>query len=225
MTLILVVEDEERISSFLAHGLESAGFTVQVAPTYREGLHIALDGVAQLIILDIGLPDGDGMQLLKEVRKHHITTPVIVLTARSSVDDRVAGLEGGADDYIPKPFHFAELLARVRVRLRVAETEAPTGNQALSLEAGNLKLDLLTRQATIDARVIDLSAREFTMAETLLRHQGRVLSREQLLDQVWGYDHDPGSNIVEVYIAYLRQKLGKDRIETVRGMGYRLKAL
>jgi DNA-binding response OmpR family regulator len=220
MTMILVIEDEERISSFIAHGLEAAGYTVQVAGTYRDGLHFAY-GDPELIILDIGLPDGNGLDLLKELRRLKITTPVIVLTARTSIDDRVAGLEGGADDYLPKPFHFEELLARVRVRLRAASSgDAGT---PLVLETGGVKLDMLTRQAVVDGENVDLSAREFALAETLMRHPGHVLSREQLLAQVWGYDHDPGSNVVEVYIAYLRQKFGRAHIETIRGMGYRFK--
>ena len=154
------------------------------------------------------------------MRSQHDPIPVIVLTARDSVQDTVAGLEGGADDYMPKPFRFEELLARVRLRLmpdRVAE--------ATVLSCGGLQLDLRTRQAHVDGRTVDLSAREFALAETFLRHPGQVLSREQLLSHVWGYDYDPGSNVVDVYVRYLRRKLGAERFVTLRGMGYRLDAV
>jgi DNA-binding response OmpR family regulator len=142
---------------------------------------------------------------------------VIILTARDDVSDKVAGLEGGADDYVTKPFRFEELLARVRARLRDERSVEPT-----VLRAGAMTLDLRTRRASTDGQTIDLTAREFTMLEVLIRHAGQVLSREQLLSHVWGYDYDPGSNVVDVYIGYLRKKLGPDSIETVRGMGYRL---
>ncbi|MDR1295272.1 MAG: response regulator transcription factor, partial [Bifidobacteriaceae bacterium] len=172
-----------------------------------------------VIILDVGLPDGDGFEVLAAIRARRITVPVIILTARSSVADRVAGLEGRADDYMPKPFHVDELLARVRLRLR-----DPGGRGEVTvLRAGSLALDLRTRRADVAGRRVDLSAREFSLAETFLRHQSQVLSREQLLAGVWGYDRDPGSNVVDVYVRYLRHKLGPDRIETVRGMGYRLR--
>jgi two-component system, OmpR family, copper resistance phosphate regulon response regulator CusR len=144
---------------------------------------------------------------------------VIILTARDDVSDKVAGLEGGADDYVTKPFRFEELLARVRARLRDERTVEPT-----VLRAGDIVLDLRTRRASTAGRTIDLTAREFTMLEVLIRHAGQVLSREQLLSHVWGYDYDPGSNVVDVYIGYLRRKLGSGAIETVRGMGYRLAA-
>jgi DNA-binding response OmpR family regulator len=143
--------------------------------------------------------------------------PVIILTARDEVSDKVAGLEGGADDYVTKPFRFEELLARVRARLRDERTVERT-----VLRAGEIVLDLRTRRASTEGRTVDLTAREFTMLEVLIRHAGQVLSREQLLSHVWGYDYDPGSNVVDVYVGYPRKKLGQDSIETVRGMGYRL---
>jgi DNA-binding response OmpR family regulator len=146
--------------------------------------------------------------------------PVIVLTARDSGTDTVRGLEGGADDYVSKPFRFAELMARIRLRLR-NRTDSPV-DQAMVLEHGAVLLDLRTRQASVDGRVTDLSAREFALAEMFLRHPGQVLSREQLLSHVWGYEYDPGSNVVDVYVGYLRKKLGARLISTVRGMGYRL---
>jgi DNA-binding response OmpR family regulator len=145
--------------------------------------------------------------------------PVIILTARDDVSDKVSGLEGGADDYVTKPFRFEELLARVRARLRDERTLEPT-----VLRAGEIALDLRTRRAAVEGRTVDLSAREFTMLEVLMQHPGQVLSREQLLSHVWGYDYDPGSNVVDVYVGYLRKKLGPSSIETVRGMGYRLAA-
>jgi len=169
------------------------------------------------MILDIGLPRMDGFTVLHKLRTAGELIPVIVLTARDSVHDTVAGLEGGADDYMPKPFRFEELLARVRLRL-VTER----GAESTVLTHDGLQLDLRTRRAHVDGRTVDLSAREFALIETFLRHPGQVLSREQLLSQVWGYDFDPGSNVVDVYVRYLRRKLGADRIATVRGMGYRL---
>ena len=171
------------------------------------------------MILDLGLPVRDGLTVLRQLRADDVAIPVIVLTARDAVNDRVAALEGGADDYMAKPFAFAELLARVRLRLRTPGQAEPT-----VLRYGTLALDLRTRFAHVDGQAVELTAREFTLAEVLLRHPGQVLSREQLLDHVWGLGFDPGSNIVDVYIRYLRRKLGVERIETVRGMGYRLTA-
>ena len=174
-----------------------------------------------LLILDLGLPGMDGMEVLRQLRGRGETLPVIVLTARDGVDDTVSGLERGADDYITKPFRFEELLARIRVQLR--KVHQPTAKDDTKLQIGNLTLDLLTRQVWLGGREIELSAREFTLAETLTRHPMQVLSREQLLDRIWGYDYDPGSNVVDVYIGHLRRKLGNDSIETVRGVGYRLR--
>jgi DNA-binding response OmpR family regulator len=218
MTSILLIEDEERISTFVAKGLTAAGFSVLVAESAFDGFALAISGDIDLIILDIGLPDSDGFTLLRKLRDKGISAPVIILTARSSVTDRVAGLEGGADDYLAKPFHFDELLARVRVRLRSSPTDEVT-----TLRVGELVLDLRSRRVEQGGRVIDLSAREFALAETFFRHPGQVLSREQLLSRVWSYDFDPGSNIVDVYVGYLRRKIGGDHFETVRGMGYRMK--
>ena len=217
MNRILIVEDEPRISSFIAKGLRANGFTPTVAAEGTTGLDYAMSGEFDLIILDIGLPDIDGFTVLNRLREAGSRVPVVILTARNSPTDTVAGLEGGADDYMPKPFRFDELLARVRLRLR-ADHSPDVG----ALTVGDLRLDLHTRRAHLGARSIDLSAREFALTETLIRHAGQVLSREQLLSRVWGYDFEPGSNVVDVYIGYLRAKLGAERIETVRGMGYRL---
>lgn len=220
MSTILIIEDETRIAAFIAKGLKSAGFTTRHTDQGIDGIHIAMEEDIDLIILDVGLPDIDGFEVLEQLRGQGLDTPVIMLTARTSIEDRVAGLSSGADDYMPKPFSFEELLARVRLRLRVAtETVASSVNQ---LSHKGLSLDLRTRKASVDGIEVDLSAREFTLAETFLRNPGQVLSREQLLNTVWGYDFDPGSNVVDVYVAYLRTKLGKERFQTVRGMGYRL---
>ncbi|HIZ34192.1 MAG TPA: response regulator transcription factor [Candidatus Ruania gallistercoris] len=219
MSQILIVEDEERIASFVAKGLRAAGYSPTVVSTGTEGIDLASTGEFDLLILDLGLPDQDGFDVLNTIRGQGGTLPVIILTARSSVTDTVTGLESGADDYMAKPFRFEELLARVRLRLR---TE-PTGEGSAVLSHDGLMLDLRTRRATVGGREVDLSAREFTLAETFLRSPRQVLSREQLLSRVWGYDFDPGSNVVDVYVRYLRKKLGADRFETVRGMGYRLR--
>ena len=217
MNRILIVEDEPRIASFLAKGLRAAGLTPSVAEDGFTAVQRAGTGEFDLVLLDVGLPGQDGFAVLRQLRARGLRTPVIMLTARDSVADTVAGLDTGADDYVTKPFRFEELLARVRARLRPAETAgAPT------LEAGGVLLDLQTRQAVVEGRQVELTAREFTLLETLLRHRGQVLSREQLLSHVWGYDQDPGSNVVDVYIGYLRRKLGRHCIATVRGMGYRL---
>jgi len=218
MSSILIVEDEPRIVAFLTKGLKAAGFTTHTTAAGREAVELALQTSFDLIILDVGLPDIDGFEVLQRLRGQGVTAPVIMLTARSSVADRVAGLEGGADDYMPKPFSFEELLARIRVRLR---PEAAGADQ-MRLTHRDMVLDLRTRALTLEGRTVELSAREFALAETFMRHPGQVLSREQLLSAVWGLDFDPGSNVVEVYVSYLRNKLGRDRVETVRGMGYRL---
>ncbi len=218
MSQILIAEDEERIASFIAKGLRAAGHAPLVVGTGREAYDHAVSGDVDLLVLDLGLPDQDGFTVLRRLREARSTLPVIILTARSSVTDTVAGLEGGADDYMAKPFRFEELLARIRLRLR---TEAPAGDGSV-LTHGDLRLDLRTRRAHVGDRTVDLSAREFALAEAFWRNPGQVLSREQLLSRVWGYDFDPGSNVVDVYVRYLRKKLGPDVIETVRGMGYRL---
>jgi DNA-binding response OmpR family regulator len=218
---ILVIEDEPRIASFVAKGLRAAGFTPTVVDDGKDGLDHALSGEFDLAILDIGLPRLDGFALLEQLRGAGSRLPVIALTARDSVADTVRGLEGGADDYMPKPFRFDELLARVRLRLR--DYAAAGGGEGQDvLEHGKVRLDLRRREATRDGVTVELSAREFTLAEMFLRHPGQVLSREQLLSHVWGYEFDPGSNVVDVYVGYLRKKLGPDAIRTVRGMGYRL---
>lgn len=220
MTSILVVEDEPGISSFVAKGLTSAGYNVTVVDKGADAISGALGGDYSLIVLDIGLPDMDGFEVLEQIRGQGATLPIIVLTARSSVEDTVSGLEQGADDYMSKPFRFEELLARIRLRLKNASSDDPSN--MVQINVGGLHLDLRTRCATIDGEPVELSAREFTMLQAFMEHPEQVLSRSQLLDMVWGYDFDPGSNVVDVYVRYLRRKIGSERIVTVRGMGYRL---
>jgi two-component system, OmpR family, response regulator len=218
MSQILIVEDEPRIAGFIAKGLRAAGFATLVESSGSAAVELVLAEPIDLVVLDVGLPDIDGFEVLARLRGQGVAIPVIMLTARSSVADRVAGLQSGADDYVPKPFAFEELLARIQLRLRTD----PAGETAMILVHGDLSLDLRTRRASVAGRSVDLTAREFTLAEVFLRNPGLVLSREQLLSGAWGYDFDPGSNVVDVYVRYLRRKLGADYFETVRGMGYRL---
>jgi DNA-binding response OmpR family regulator len=216
MTTILLVEDEPRIAAFVSRGLESAGYTTVIVDDGAEGLQRALAGDIDLVLLDVGLPTMDGFEVLNGLRAQGSRVPVIMLTARSSTRDTVEGLDAGANDYVSKPFTFDELLARVRSRLR--ETVSAPG---VSVAHGDVVLDILARRATVGGREVELSAREFALAEQFLRSPGRVLSREQLLSRVWGLDFDPGSNVVDVYVRYLRGKLGAHHIVTVRGAGYR----
>jgi two-component system, OmpR family, response regulator len=225
MTRILIAEDEERIVSFLEKGLRAGGYTTVSVGTGPDALALARDDSFDLLLLDLGLPGMNGHEVLQAVRTRGETMPVIILTARDGVDDTVAGLQGGADDYVTKPFRFEELLARIRLRLRDTSSPEPT-----VLLAGGVRLDLRSRRASVSEpsgageRMVELTSREFALAEVFLRHAGQVLSREQLLSHVWGYDFDPGSNVVDVYVRYLRRKLGDRVIETVRGTGYRLRA-
>jgi DNA-binding response OmpR family regulator len=219
VTRILIAEDEARLASFLEKGLRATGYTTTVV---SDGLHAstaARDEDFDLLILDLGLPGMDGLEVLRELRAHGQRLPVIILTARDDPADKVAGLEAGADDYLAKPFHFEELVARVRARLR---GDRPEPDQVLRV--GGISLDLRTRWVSVEGDTIELSAREFELLRTFLQHPDQVLTREQLLSHVWGYDYDPGSNVVDVYIGYLRRKLGQRRFETVRGVGYRFRS-
>jgi DNA-binding response OmpR family regulator len=220
---ILVVEDEAAIADFLERGLEAEGFAVRTAADGVEGEGLALGGAFDLIVLDRMLPGRDGIEVLTAIRREKPTLPVIVLTARGEVADRVEGLDAGATDYVTKPFSFAELLARVRAHLRQAGAEPTT-----TLEAGGIQLDLLSRRAERNGISVRLPEREAELLAFLMRRAGQVCTQREILTSVWGYDHDPGTNVVQVYIGYLRRKLGEPGspapIETVRSVGYRLKA-
>jgi two-component system, OmpR family, response regulator len=216
MSRILIAEDEPRIAGFIEKGLRAAGFTTTVVADGNAALAGARSGDYDLLVLDLGLPERDGYAVLQAIRQARSTLPVVVVTARDTIEDTVATLEGGADDYIAKPFRFEELLARIRLRLKGDRVP-----EASVLQVGTMALDLRTRHARIGSRIIELSAKEFALAENFFRHPGQVLSRGQILSQVWGFDFDPGSNVVEVYVSYLRRKLGPEVISTVRGMGYR----
>ncbi|MES2170832.1 MAG: response regulator transcription factor [Actinomycetota bacterium] len=217
MANILVAEDEPEIADFLVRGLRGAGHEAVVAVDGPQALASALSGTFDLVLLDVGLPGLDGFSVLRSIREQTDTLPVIVLTARSGVADTVVGLDAGATDYVSKPFRIDELLARIRRGLREADRQP-----LVVLSWKGLSLDLRTHRGNVDGRTIELSAREFALAEELMRHPGTTLSRQHLLSTVWGFKHDPGSNILEVYVSYLRDKLGAARIETVRGLGYRM---
>lgn len=220
---ILVVEDDERITSFLAKGLEAEGYPVVIASNGVDALGwLEQMGTAcQLVLLDLGLPGVDGLEVLREMRRRRMAVPVIVVTARDEVDQKVAGLDAGANDYLTKPFSFAELLARIRAALRV-------GSQTLGarLSFGDVDFDLLAKVAWRAGHRIDLAPREWALLELFLRHPHQIFSRSQILSRVWAYDFDPGSNVVDVYVGYLRRKLNRPGlrplIRTVRGAGYRL---
>ena len=220
MNRILIAEDETRLASFLEKGLRASGFATTVVNDGGAATMMARDDDFDLLVLDLGLPGRDGLEVLRELRRSGQRLPVIILTARDDPGDKVAGLEAGADDYLGKPFHFEELLARIRVRLRAEEAVS----EQRVLRVGDVALDLSTRWATVRGSTVELSAREFELLRTFLQHPNHVLSREQLLARVWGYDYDPGSNVIDVYVGYLRRKLGSDRFETVPGVGYRYRA-
>ena len=223
MTSILIAEDEPRIASFLEKGLKAKGFATAIASDAIEVVQMVFNDTFDLLLLDLGLPEKDGLVVLEELRGQGADLPIIILTARDDINDKIAGLEGGADDYVTKPFRFEELVARINLRLRSNQnTSATTSTKNTVLQVGHIFLNLRTRKVEYQGKQIELPAKEFTLLETFLEHPGQVMTREQLLDRVWGYDYDPGSNIVDVYIGYLRKKLSSEAIETVRGVGYRL---
>ncbi len=220
---ILLVEDDQKIAQFVRKGLQEAGFAVDHAPDGVEGLHLALGEPYDAAVVDIMLPHMDGLQLIEEMRKKKIKTPVIILSAKRSVEDRVKGLQTGGDDYLVKPFSFSELLARVQALIRRSASESePTG-----LNVGNLSIDLLKREVRRDDTVLELQPREFTLLEYLMRNAGRVVSKTMILEHVWEYDFDPQTNVVDVLVCRLRNKLDKGfdqkLLHTVRGVGYVLK--
>ncbi len=220
---LLVVEDEKKVARFVKKGLEEEGYAVDVAPDGEEGLGMALDGVHDLIILDIHLPRMDGLGVLQELRKKKVATPVLLLTVRATIEDKVLGLDAGADDYLTKPFAFQELLARVRALLRRrADAEAPV------LQVGDLTLDPARRLASRGGEKIDLTPKEFALLAYFMRNSGRVLTRTMISEHVWDYDFDTMTNVIDVYVNYLRKKIDSGRdpklIHTVRGAGYVLKA-
>lgn len=219
MANILIAEDEERISRFIQKGLRASGYETMVIEDGVAALDHASTGMYDLLVLDVGLPGLDGFEVLSMLRSSGSTMPVIMCTARDTVEDTVQGLDSGADDYLAKPFRFAELLARVKARLRQAGSAADSDGR---LTCGTLTLDIGRRCAIIDDLEISLSAREFSMAQVLIENPGQVLTRDLLLNKVWGYDFEGSSNVVDVYVRYLRNKLGPERIITVRGAGYRL---
>ncbi len=223
MTSILVVEDDHRIAAFFAKGLAAEGYTVTTAGDAGAALDAlagAGDGLS-LVLLDLGLPDVDGMALLRELRAANARVPVLIVTARQSTSDKVAGLDAGATDYITKPFAFDELLARIRAALRAADPET---SNVLSVE--DLTFDLVSKTARRGGHSIELTPREWALLEMFMRNPTQILSRVQILNRVWDYGFDPGSNIVDVYVGYLRRKLNRPgltpMIQTVRGAGYRL---
>ena len=217
---ILVVEDERRLAQVVRKVLEEEGHTVDVATDGEEGLAMAMDSSHDVIVLDILLPGIDGFEVCRRLRAGRVDTPVLLLTALDAIEDRVRGLDAGADDYLPKPFAFQELLARLRALGR-RRVQARDPDQ---LQTANLVLDLRRRRAVRDGRTIDLSPKEFALLEFLMRNQGRVVTRTQILDHVWGYDYSPDSNLVDVYVTYLRRKIDRGHqrklIRTVRGAGY-----
>jgi DNA-binding response OmpR family regulator len=217
---ILVVEDEPAISDFIERGLRAEGYAVGCARDGEAAELEALSGDYALVLLDVLLPKKSGLAVLKAIRARRANLPVILLTARGEIEHKVEGLDMGANDYMVKPFSFEELMARVRAQLRL-----PGQRAATELEVGDIKLDFRTRRVERSGRDIRLTAREFDLLAYLMRHPNQVLSRGQILNAVWGYDHEPGTNVIDVYIGYLRRKLGTDPtvpIETLRSVGYRL---
>ena len=219
---ILVIEDERTLAGFIEQGLRAEGHAVTVRHDGESGEAAALTGDYALVLLDLMLPGKSGLDVLEAIRARLPDLPVIILTARAAIEQKVEGLDRGANDYVTKPFSFEELLARVRAQLR-----SPGQRESSALEAADIHLDLRTRRVEREGREIELTAREFDLLAYLMRHPDQVLSREQILNAVWGFDFDPGTKVLEVYVGYLRRKLGvfgsTDPIETVRGVGYRLR--
>lgn len=219
---ILVIEDERTLAGFIEQSLHADGYAVTVCRDGPSGEASALTGDYALVLLDLTLPGRDGLEVLRAIRQRLPELPVIILTARAAIDQRVEGLDRGANDYVTKPFSLEELLARVRAQLR-----SPSQRESSVLDVAGIHMDLRTRRVARDDKQVQLTAREFEVLAYLMRHPDQVLSREQILNAVWGFDFDPGTKVLEVYIGYLRRKLGADNgagpIETVRNVGYRLR--
>jgi len=219
---VLVVEDEVKMAALLRRGLAEQGLDVDLAADGEQALGMAQAGAYDAVVLDVMLPGIDGFEACRQMRVQGVWAPVLMLTARGTLEDRVAGLDGGADDYLTKPFSFAELLARLRALVRRGQSEQPA-----PIEVGDLRLDPVTRQAWRGEAEVELSAKEFTLLEAFMRSPGHVLTRIQLLEHAWAYDYRHRSNVIEVYIRYLRRKIdqpfGVRSLETVRGAGYRLR--
>jgi two-component system OmpR family response regulator len=220
---VLVVEDDVKMAGLLRRGLVEEGHAADVAASADDALWMAAAVEYDAIVLDVMLPGRDGFEVCRGLRERGVWSPVLMLTARDAVEDRIAGLDAGADDYLPKPFSFAELLARLRALMRRGAIERPA-----VLEVGDLRLDPAVRQAWRGDQELRLSAKEFSLLETFMRRPGQVLSRYQLLEHAWDYGYEHRSNVVDVYVRYLREKIdrpfGRDSLETVRGVGYRLRA-
>jgi two-component system OmpR family response regulator len=223
---ILIVEDDASTASYLAKGLAEAGYLVETASDGRDGLFLASEGIFDLIVADRMLPGLDGLAMVSAIRAAGITTPTLILSALATVDNRVDGLKAGADDYLCKPFSFAELSARVEALVRRSDRVGVAETQKTRLAVGDLEIDLLARQVVRAGRTIPLGAREFNLLEFLARHAGQVVTRTMMLEKIWNYHFDPGSNVVDVHIGRLRRKLedgfGSPILHTVRGAGYRL---
>lgn len=224
---ILIVEDDAAAADYLAKGLGEAGYAIERAGDGRDGLFLATEGIFDLIVADRMLPGLDGVAMVSAIRAAGIATPILMLTALASVDDRVDGLRAGADDYLCKPFSFAELSARIEALVRRADRAAAEPNRT-RLQVGDLEIDLLARSVARGGRVIPLGSREFSLLEFLARHAGQVVTRTMMLEKIWNYHFDPGSNVVDVHIGRLRRKLedgfATPILHTVRGAGYRLAA-
>jgi len=219
---LLVIEDEKKVAGFIGKGLEEEGYVVDITFNGEEGLSLALQRDYQVIILDINLPGLDGLSVLKKLREKKVMTPVLLLTVRATIEDKVLGLDQGADDYLAKPFAFQELVARIRALARRSADSEPT-----ELSIADLILDQITRTAKRGHEQIELTAKEYALLAYFMRNQGRVLSRTRIAENVWGYDFDTETNVIDVYVNYLRNKIDADRevklIHTVRGIGYVMK--
>ena len=222
---LLLVEDDEKLSAFIAKGLRQAGFAVDHSNNGRDGLHLAISETYDAAILDIMLPGIDGLAIIEQMRQQGISTPVIILSAKRSVDDRIKGLQTGSDDYLVKPFSFSELLARVQALIRRASAAA----EPTQMTAGDISLDLMTRRVERNDKELHLQPKEFALLEYLMRNEGKVLSKTLIMEHIWDYNFDPQTNVVDVLVCRLRAKLERDfdkkMLHTIRGVGYVLREI